>query len=146
MLRAVVLATALLSSALGACPNNWVTYGLDCYWSSTYTATWRDARTACLAMASGSDLVSVHSAAEANFLFTQMGAMDTWIGLNDLSSENNFVWSDGSSVDFTNWMDGQPNNLLDQDCVNVQDPATGKWDDNHCKENKNFICKIRGSS
>ena len=41
-----------------------------------------------------------------------------------------------------NWMDDQPNNLLDQDCINKEDLTTGKWDDNHCKESKTFVCKF----
>lgn len=28
---------------------------------------------------------------------------DPWIGLNDILSELNFFWSDGSAVSYTNW-------------------------------------------
>lgn len=31
-----------------------------------------------------------------------------WIGLNDIISELNFVWADGSAVSYTNWAPDSP--------------------------------------
>lgn len=33
---------------------------------------------------------------------------DPWIGLNDIISELNFVWADGSAVSYTNWAPDSP--------------------------------------
>lgn len=33
---------------------------------------------------------------------------DLWIGLNDMLSELNFVWSDGSALSYTNWAKDSP--------------------------------------
>ncbi|KAI8485756.1 hypothetical protein Bbelb_365900 [Branchiostoma belcheri] len=49
------------------------------------------------------------------------GSSNYWIGLNDLTVENNWTWSDGTLVSgyvFTNWAPGEPNNGAGrgQDC------------------------------
>ncbi len=33
-----------------------------------------------------------------------------WIGLFDSNRKQNWTWSDGSSIDYMNWMDAQPDN------------------------------------
>lgn len=33
---------------------------------------------------------------------------DLWIGFNDMLSELNFVWADGSAVSYTNWAKDSP--------------------------------------
>lgn len=34
-----------------------------------------------------------------------------WIGLNDIQTENRFVWTDNSDVKFTFWNRGEPNGV-----------------------------------
>ncbi|XP_037069239.1 lectin BRA-3-like [Pollicipes pollicipes] len=142
MIRTAVLTAFLAAVAATPCPNRWLANGGFCYLASTYTASWREARTACNAMGAGSDLVSIHSNAENDVVASYLGARGAWIGLNDLDSEGHFVWSDGSQLSYANWQDGQPNNFLDQDCVNIVEDNSGQWDDNHCVEKKDFVCKM----
>ena len=33
-----------------------------------------------------------------------------WIGLSDLVAENQYAWTDGSRVLYTNWDNNEPNN------------------------------------
>jgi len=144
MFKALLMTVALAASVAAYCPDGWIGNSYSCYWRSSYTATWRSARDACTSMSSGgtsSDLVSVQSLSENQFLVATMHASDSWIGLNDLENDGTFVWTDGSSVSYTHWEAGQPNDLLDQDCVNIIEGSSGDWDDNHCKESKSFICE-----
>merc|ERR1712106_570485 len=109
----LLLLPALLTVATATCPAGWHPYLSSCYYTSTYTASWREARTGCTAMGSGSDLVAIQSEAENTYLTSSLKVSGAWIGLNDLSHENTFVWADGSAAHYVNWADGQPNNLLD---------------------------------
>ena len=67
-----------------------------------------------------------------------------WIGLNDLGLESSFKWSDGSPVQYTNYMPGEPNDVFQQeDCVEML-KGSATWNDNHCNRQNPYICKISG--
>ena len=44
-----------------------------------------------------------------------------WIGIDDKSKEGHFIYaSDGTSVEYTNWHSGQPDNTFwNEDCVDL---------------------------
>ena len=54
-------------------------------------------------------MASLHSEAENNFL-TGLTADPHWLGGNDVETESDFVWSDGTSWTFKDWASKQPNN------------------------------------
>ena len=69
----------------------------------------------------------------------------TWIGLNDIAEEGNWVWTDGKRVNFTNWSTDQPDNANHfnpegEDCVVLNTYTTPggdshqpkKWNDAPC--------------
>ena len=61
------------------------------------------------------------------------GAVDNhWIGLNDMSREGGFIWSDGSAVAYVNWDDGEPNNSGEEDCGLILAGKGGVWNDAKC--------------
>ena len=73
--------------------------------------TWRVAARKCREM--GGRLAEVRSQAENEFLTNFVrgkGSDGIWIGARDEDREGEWVWSDGSPVDYRNWADGQPNN------------------------------------
>ena len=66
-----------------------------------------------------------------------------WIGLNDIANEGTMVWQDGTSLTFSNWMDGQPDG--DSDCVIVdkRHSTTREWRDNEsCNEQYRYACSM----
>jgi hypothetical protein len=118
--------------------------------------TWPDAREYC--QIHYHDLASIHSAYEnelvvlecrknKNQRMSDAGHHWCYIGLNDMETEDSFVWSDDTVVDYTNWWQGQPNNAGGrpgadgQDWVQISDrkgvsqntggelPAIGLWND-----------------
>ena len=102
--------------------------------------SWENARAVCLGF--GGDLVSINNEKERNFLYLDLN-IASWIGLNDRLNEGQFVWSDGtpfSSSVYSNWpwLDGEPNNSGNQDCVEIK---SGGWDDQHCSEERFYICE-----
>ena len=64
----------------------------------------------------------------------------SWIGLNDVSNEGAFTWSDGSAVSFVNWLANQPDARFNEleDCVKI---GGSKWNDEYCGLQLNFICQ-----
>lgn len=78
--------------------------------------SWNQAESQSLLL--GGHLATVNDSAEDQWIFSQFGNLaiqraiangyggskvGLWIGLNDEINENNFVWSSGQQVDYTNW-------------------------------------------
>jgi len=66
-----------------------------------------------------------------------------WVGINDFKTEGDFVFSDGSSLDFENWYEGSyeyPSG--NGDCVYF-DSYYGGWFDQSCSYNKRFACEFK---
>ncbi|KAF0296472.1 Low affinity immunoglobulin epsilon Fc receptor [Amphibalanus amphitrite] len=144
MIRSALLLSALAAAASAVtCPPDWVQVGYSCYYLSTYTDTWRNSETTCQTL--GGHLMSVSSPAEQDVITNYLRASDAWIGLNDLEDDGHYVWTDGTPYQYVHWAPGQPNDLLDQDCVSVLEDGSGQWDDNHCKYTKLFICEKMAS-
>ena len=52
--------------------------------------------------------MSIHNAQENEFVRSLLGNRDVFVGLSDSDVEATFVWVDGSTVAYTNWEDGEP--------------------------------------
>ncbi|KAJ7408294.1 hypothetical protein BTVI_60109 [Pitangus sulphuratus] len=145
----------------GGCPADWLLFKNQCYkfFGSSYDY-WITARRTCISL--GGNLASIHNEQVQAFLTYHLKDVsnDPWIGLNDLLSELNFVWADGSAVSYTNWAPDSPklvehylfdtlrpedgHNLQQFDCVSLKrGPAddTGKWNDEECYKSRGFICQ-----
>ena len=68
-----------------------------------------------------------------------------WLGLNDKTTEGNFVWSDGSIRNYTNWNKGEPNNAVNgENCTVTGKSIKWKWNDARCEDEYFYVCKIPG--
>lgn len=69
------------------------------------------------------------------------------IGINDIAREGTYVWSDGSSVSYTRWNSGEPNNCCgSEDCGEMWHVggATPTWNDMPCNGrfgSFDYVCK-----
>ena len=75
-------------------------------------------------------------------MFLWLGFSFTWLGLNDIQSEGNFEWSDGSNKTFAFWAadeikDDRQNAA--EDCAAMS--KNGEWRQFHCDDKFYFICK-----
>jgi len=108
-------------------------YNGHVYLVSSAAAQWPDANTA--ANATGGYLVAINDAGENTFVATALGGDGAlaWIGLNDVASENTFVWTNGDSYSYNSWGAGEPNNGLycdeDEDYVEINRNGFGAWND-----------------
>lgn len=84
-----------------------------------------------LAVALSGHLVSIGSPAEQAFVQSIVAPIPQlapfWIGLNDRAVEGSFVWTDGTPLSYLNWSPGEPNNVGDEDAVELQ--QNGQWND-----------------
>lgn len=71
----------------------------------------------------------------------------TWVGLNDIAEEGEFVWTDGSTKTYANFQNNEPNNYGgNEDCVSLHSNNNGKYGDHPCLYNERFICETNYNS
>ncbi|MFV8753535.1 CotH kinase family protein [Nannocystaceae bacterium ST9] len=93
----------------------------------------------------GGHLISIHDQAMQDFVSStafSIAGSDWWIGINDLSLESTFAWSDASPVDYTAWAGGEPNNAGEEDCGHIAPWAGGGWNDLFCGSEIRYICRL----
>ncbi|XP_032437599.1 lactose-binding lectin l-2-like [Xiphophorus hellerii] len=131
----------------GNCPMFWYSFTGRCYKYLATDMTWAEAELYCVSQ--GANLVSVHSAAEDDFVKSLIKNFDpaegrTWIGLSDLHYEKGWMWSDGSAARFFAWSALQPDNGSEAEhCVHTNYIGDKKWNDVPCSVHYPFICVIR---
>ncbi|XP_028395191.1 uncharacterized protein LOC114519267 isoform X2 [Dendronephthya gigantea] len=135
------------------CKKGWTLFQGMCYIkgndSSNEYLTWQDAEKNCRRLGGNNcHLASVNSQEEQDFLsFLIKGSKsrDFWIGLNDLGTEAEYKWTDGSLYNYANWNSKEPNDFNRQeDCVHLI--PDGKWNDHHCQLKLSFVCKTYNES
>ena len=72
-----------------------------------------------------------------------------WIGLHkDPKDKSRWLWVDGSSSNYTNWDEGEPNSDSSTgDCTKIYPDSSGfvgKWRDEKCNVSLDFVCEISG--
>uniref|UniRef100_A0A672LRA8 C-type lectin domain-containing protein n=1 Tax=Sinocyclocheilus grahami TaxID=75366 RepID=A0A672LRA8_SINGR len=128
------------------CEEGWRSYDERCYFFSSDMKSWHDALEDCVSKAS--NLMSIQDIHERTWVRTQISSSIFWIGLNDVASEGNWEWSDGT--DFQPWETNQPDNWQNnEDCVHIRGTEhqdTGKLNDLPCSSTYPFICQKGGNN
>jgi len=114
-----------------------------CWFMSPTLATWSDAQAACAK--DGAILATIFDSTVEQYLYSQAGTVQFWIGLNDIQDNQTFVWDQGNgntalplnSTNFLNWGSNQPNLGAGQ-CV--LDSSTDKWVVGDCNTLRPFAC------
>uniref|UniRef100_S4RGZ4 C-type lectin domain-containing protein n=1 Tax=Petromyzon marinus TaxID=7757 RepID=S4RGZ4_PETMA len=132
------------------CWNGWQPYGRHCYFifdgSLGGATTWPEARQEC-EIVHRSHLASIHSRADTEFLlranFTRYHNL--WIGLGRDERAVGWSWADDTPVGYTNWADGEPNDIMHEEaflesCVEFYH-HDGTWNDQDCEQKRGFICR-----
>ncbi len=106
-------------------------------------------------------LVSIKSSAEqeylTKFVFNTSDSNKVWIGAKRRPENGTeFVWNDGSIIDFDNWAEGSPTEETKRDCVEMQSEFSkqfsnmsdldqrainGKWNDVTCNIGNWVLCQ-----
>uniref|UniRef100_A0A8C2SYK8 Macrophage mannose receptor 1-like n=1 Tax=Coturnix japonica TaxID=93934 RepID=A0A8C2SYK8_COTJA len=143
----------------GGCPESWLFFKNKCFKifasNTTRKLAWHDAREVCIDL--GGNLASVPNEQVQAFVYYHLedATTNVWIGMNDINRESKFFWADGSTVSYTNWVEGAPETKqsyfdyyefesLDDnatDCV-FMTKLDGKWKDDSCDNEKGYICQM----
>ena len=88
---------------------------------------WEDAQVQ--AAAEGAYLLTINDETEQKWLQAVFGGQPSWIGLNDVAQEGEWVWDNGEPVTYTNWGLQEPddNSIGEEDHVIFG--ASGRWAD-----------------
>ena len=90
----------------------------------------------------GADLTSIADLPEDSFVRSNVfGALDWFIGLEDLAVEGTYVWSDGSPANYFAWAPGEPNNIDNENCVELALEDSYNWNDTNCENQQSFVCE-----
>ena len=110
----------------------------------TASTDWGTALSSCTGLAPGYDLTSIHSTAKNDWLMSVVrGTSDTWwIGAADEWNEGVWGWTDGTPFDYSNWGQGEPNNLNNEDCAALNFFQDGTWIDAACGSQRKAICEL----
>jgi len=94
---------------------------------TTTAKPWADAEAEAVGL--GGHLVTIRNQTENDQLLATFGGSDIfWIGLNKNPLTDQWGWSSGESVTYTNWASGEPNNSGgEQDKARFYE--NGEWDD-----------------
>uniref|UniRef100_A0A8C3H2D1 Uncharacterized protein n=1 Tax=Corvus moneduloides TaxID=1196302 RepID=A0A8C3H2D1_CORMO len=138
------------------CPESWMFFNNKvCQQISSVNCvknlTWHSARDVCFKL--GGNLASIPNEEVQAFLFYHLkyATTNVWIGMNDINQESTFLWTDGSTVSYTNWVhahhlltafcNGCASSLLQTDCVFIM-KSDGKWRDDSCDNKRGYVCQM----
>ncbi|XP_059426259.1 ladderlectin-like [Carassius carassius] len=147
MLRSLLLLFIVFSTGNAAgkpdigilCQDGWSNFGARCYNFFSQLATWSEAERNCIAL--GANLASVHDDEENYFLLDLLPpSTRCWIGGHDAVEEGEWLWSDGTKFDYTNWCDREPNNLNVENCGELNWTSDQCWNDSTCTNTMGYIC------
>ncbi|XP_030643624.1 C-type lectin domain family 4 member E-like [Chanos chanos] len=120
--------------------DEWMESGTSLYYLSATEKTWSESRQDC--REKGADLVIINTKEEQEFL-TSLKA-NVWIGLTDSVTEGNWNWVDGKPLTTEYWMAGEPNNVKEEDCVEILGPPKNdekNWNDRSCDYKRKYVCE-----
>ncbi len=122
------------------------------------TKTWAAAAAACAA--AGYELARIDDATENAWLLAIAKALwpgstpgSVWLGGSDQNLEGTWTWTDGAifyqasaPVLFTTWGTGEPNNMGEEDCLELRlaplgANLAGDWNDTSCADVLPYVCR-----
>lgn len=109
---------------------------------------WDDARVGCAER--GGRLVVIETEEENALLGPRVREHTNrvfWLAATDRETEGRFTWTDGSTLTFSSWANGEPNDSGGaEDCAQGNFRAALTWNDGRCQGNQYFVCEFAGPS
>ncbi|XP_056615856.1 ladderlectin-like isoform X2 [Triplophysa dalaica] len=143
VMRGLVLLFLVFSvenAAAEDCSFGWTPFGVECFKFFPQTVNWVRAEKNCQSL--DANLASVRSKAQNEFLLSLVPVNTyAWIGGHDGEMEKQWLWTDGSPFDYTNWCKTEPNNSGgNEHCLEINFTDNHCWNDETCTMPKGYIC------
>jgi hypothetical protein len=131
------------SACAGCAMQSYAASGAPSVYQFCATAlTWQAARAQCRSW--GYRMVSIQGSAEDAWVHSVVDGtfpQRWWLGAADELVEGSFGWEDGAAWSYTNWAPGEPNNINNEDCVELNGNLDGTWNDAQCGQLRHYICE-----
>merc|ERR1712055_81349 len=111
---------------------------------------WDLSKTACVNK--GATLAKIDDEAQQKGLEALLDpSMDCYIGLNDITTPDTWVWEGTGTthtkgVDYGNWYSGNPAVHATQNCVLMKKDQSWEWDDLVCGKDIQYACRKEATS
>ncbi|CAG5132631.1 unnamed protein product, partial [Candidula unifasciata] len=129
------------------CRVGWTYFGGSCYAFGDIPKTYDDAAAFCVTH--GGYLAEVESVQENNWLINKLTASNfgsVWIGGSETLHRGTFLWvNSGNPLIFADWSFMQPIDPpgVYEDCLEMREQFSYKWNDFECNQLNRFVCEIR---
>ncbi|XP_011428425.3 type-2 ice-structuring protein isoform X1 [Magallana gigas] len=143
------LATTSASSSISTdCPRHWIRHQDSCYlFLTSNPMQWTGAMSFCKS-SYDAQLAEIETSEENEFIRQESRKMagtasgSFWIGGSDMLVEGEWEWMTSHNlVTFTDWASGEPDDFLNQDCLDIKTSAHYHWNDSPCSYLHWFICE-----
>lgn len=135
----------------GGCPYGWMYRSGACYRViAKDTPKWEDAQKYCGAI--GARLVKITSEEENEFVVELAkrfapNLRKLWVGIERDCDNDELYWEDGTDIEYSNWLEGQPDNFEGKEnCghLYLTGEREGSWNDRPCNspdESIAYMCQ-----
>ncbi|XP_003199282.2 uncharacterized protein [Danio rerio] len=122
------------------CPCGWKNSGSRCFKFFSESVDWITAEINCQSL--GTNLASIQNKVENDFLLSLVpDSTRCWIGGHDGEQEGQWLWTDGSVYNYTNWCPGEPNNNNGKEnCLEINWTSNRCWNDQRCSTSMGCLC------
>ncbi|XP_051997795.1 ladderlectin-like [Xyrauchen texanus] len=120
------------------CPFGWTPFGKKCYKFFSPQVDWITAEKNC--QSRDSNLAPVRSQVENEFLLSLVPvSARCWIGGHDGVKDGQWLWSDGTTFDYTNWCSNEPSGGT-ATCLEINWTNKRCWKDQLFSTPMGYIC------
>ncbi|RWS20000.1 ladderlectin-like protein, partial [Leptotrombidium deliense] len=123
------------------CKEGWTQWKNKCYQLIRSTDNFNSQKSRCKSM--NASIVAIRSQEENDFITANFNRITAWLGAQR-EVGHRWKWHDGTDLIYTNWNEGEPNNLEGEDCIQYYNNIghAGYWNDYPCTRHESVICEI----
>jgi len=103
--------------------------------------TWQEAKADAEARGGRLAVLNTQAKIDAANAFLRPDDPRVWIGLTDEAQEGQWKWITGEPLTVSNWDEGEPNNLVEEDHALIL-PGSRRWNDGHDFDPEYYLLEI----